>query len=145
MPTFLEDIQIGPKHVSSKYHLTKEEIVSFAQRWDPLPIHLNEEAAKAAGLSSVSAPGSLLLAVKQKLISEFGFHDTVVGSFGFENVSFIRPAIAGDWLRAELAWIDARASTSRPGHGVAKHLTHLLNDRGEQVLSLLDTVLIRRR
>ena len=46
-PQYFEEFEIGSSQRFGSYQVTKEEIVEFAQKYDPQPFHLDEEAGKA--------------------------------------------------------------------------------------------------
>ena len=39
---YFEDIEIGKVRTAGSFELTKQEIVEFAKKWDPLPFHIDE-------------------------------------------------------------------------------------------------------
>jgi acyl dehydratase len=82
----------GAELVSGEMVLEREAIIAFAQSWDPLPIHLDDAAGQAAGFGGITASGTHLLAVKHRLLYDFGFERTVIASFGFDEVRFRAPA-----------------------------------------------------
>jgi acyl dehydratase len=45
---YLEDLYVGQKFTSGKFHVTEEKIKSFAREFDPQPFHLDEAAAQAS-------------------------------------------------------------------------------------------------
>jgi acyl dehydratase len=92
LPTYFEDIDPGAELVSGEMVLEREAIIAFAQSWDPLPIHLDDAAGQAAGFGGITASGTHLLAVKHRLLYDFGFERTVIASFGFDEVRFRAPA-----------------------------------------------------
>ena len=47
---FFEDFPVGQVLDYGSYHVTAEEIVSFAREFDPQPFHVDEKAAKASML-----------------------------------------------------------------------------------------------
>lgn len=143
-PIYYEDAQ-GTELVSGAYLLERQDIIDFATRWDPLPVHLSDEKAVAAGFPGMTASGTHLLAIKHRLLHQFGFEHTVIASFGFDEVRFRKPGLPGDNLRAHLTWIEQRESRSRPECGIVKHYVELRRADGEVLLSLYDTLLMRRR
>ena len=50
-----EDIVVGECMTSSAIVVDRDELVDFAERWDPLPIHVNGEVAASHG--GPTAPG----------------------------------------------------------------------------------------
>ena len=145
LPRHFEDVQIGAEIFSHSVTLERAEIVAFARAWDPLPVHLDDAAAVAAGFDGLTASGTHLLAIKHRLLYDFGFEQTVVASFGFDEVRFRSPAYPGDVVRVKLRWEEKRLSGSRPGVGIVRHYCELLRADDTPLISLYDTILLRCR
>ncbi len=45
----------------------------FARRYDPLLIHVDRTLAAAGPFEGITAPGSLILAARQRLMNDFAF------------------------------------------------------------------------
>ena len=45
---YYEDLQTGSKVDIGPYLVTREEIIAFAEEFDPAPFHLSEEGGKAS-------------------------------------------------------------------------------------------------
>jgi acyl dehydratase len=65
---FHEAMKPGDSLTSPTVTVDGDEMVEFARRWDPLPIHVDEVAAKASG--ALTAPGLFTLAIKQRLLHQ---------------------------------------------------------------------------
>ena len=68
-PIFFDDIQPNSRIVGPSVVIDEEEMVDFARKWDPVPIHVDKEAGKAA-FGILTAPGVYVLAIKQRLLHE---------------------------------------------------------------------------
>jgi acyl dehydratase len=144
-PVYFEDITFDDVRLSSSVRFERDEIIAFARQWDPLPVHLDDAAAHAAGFFGVTASGTHMLAVKQRLLHEFGLGSTVIASFGSDEVRYHAPAYPGDEVRLHFRWLDKRQSRSRPDQGIARHSSELKLPDGKLLLSIIETILIRRR
>lgn len=142
---YFEDIVVEAEHWSSAVTLELGAIRDFARQWDPLPAHLDDDAARAAGFEGVTASGTHLLAIKNRLLYDFGFERTVIASFGFDEVRFRAPGRPGDTVRLRLRWVEKRLSKSRPETGIARHYCELTRDDGVVLLSIYDTIMIAKR
>src|SRR5262245_20182728 len=87
-PLYFEDITLDEIQHSSSVTLRLEEMVAFARQWDPLPVHLDEAAARAAGFAGITASGTHMLAIKQRLLHEFGLGPTVIASLGSDETRY---------------------------------------------------------
>jgi acyl dehydratase len=144
-PVYYEDIVFDETRLSSRVTFERDDIVAFARQWDPLPPHLDEAAAIAAGLDGLTASGTHMLAIKQRLLHEFGVRTTVIASFGSDEVRYKAAARPGDTVHLRFRWIEKRLSGSRPNCGIARHLSELTREDGKVLLSIYETILIRRR
>ena len=146
MPTLIyyEDIEPQEKIVGSSVKVDKTQMVEFAKLWDPVPIHVDEEAGKAA-FGSLTAPGIYILALKQRLLHRLEEIPAVIASLGYDEVRFFKPVRPGDDLHLVVEWVEKRLSSSKKDRGVVVHRLSLVNQDGETVMSHLDTILVRFR
>lgn len=142
---FFDDIVLGEALTTEAYALSAEEIIAFAERWDPMPIHVDQRAAEASMFGGLTAAGCHLLAIKQKLVHRLPLQASVICTMGFDEVRFHAPGRPGDRLRLRLTWREKRVSQSKPDCGVVKHFFELLNAEERVLLSHFDTVLMRMR
>ena len=40
---YFEDLEVGTERVFGTYHVTRDEILEFARKYDPQPFHLSDE------------------------------------------------------------------------------------------------------
>jgi acyl dehydratase len=80
-----------------------------------------------------------------RLVHSLPLRQTVIASFGYDEVRFHRPARPGDALMLELKWTEKRLSQSKSDRGIVTGRYSLINAAGEVVMSHLDTVLMRLR
>jgi acyl dehydratase len=140
---YFEDMIVGQHMTSPAVVVDHDEMVDFAKRWDPLPIHVDSEVAASRG--GPTAPGLFILAVKQRLIHALPEH-AVIASFGYEEVRFHHPLRPGDEVHLRYEFVEARPSSSKPDRGIVTiRLSLVRNDDDEVVMSHLDTILVRRR
>ena len=139
-----EEFTVGDRYEVGSYDLTKDEIMEFARRWDPMPYHIDEEAAAASQHGGIIASGAHLLALRIHLIQRNGTNPNVVASGGYDQVRFLRPARAGDTLTLFGECKEKRESRSKPDRGVVTIEMTLQNQDGEPVLSMLDTIVVYR-
>jgi len=142
---YFDDINPGDRFEFGPYHVTRDEVLEFNARWDPLPIHMDDEAAQRRGLKSLSASGQYTLCIKQSMLHGAAWTDAVIGALGFDALRFPHPVSPGDNIRLTIECLETRASKSKPDRGIIKFLFTLHNQDGEVVLSYLDTVMFLRR
>jgi acyl dehydratase len=141
---YFEDIRPGDALRSPKYSIDTDEMIAFARRWDPVPIHIDPTVADAV-VGGLTASGSYVLAVKSRLLHELPVAVAIIGSAGYDEVRFHEPLRPGDAVHVVLEWLDCRASSSKPDRGVVKLRISLVNQHDVTVMSHLDTLIVRRR
>ncbi|NSY39356.1 MaoC/PaaZ C-terminal domain-containing protein [Leisingera sp. ANG59] len=141
---YFDDIEIGRRDVCGSVTVDGDDMLAFAQKWDPLPIHVDMVVAQRA-TGGLTAPGLYVLALKQRLVHAAETKAAVIASMGYDEVRFHKPARAGDRLTLTIDWTDKRLSSSHPDRGIVTHRLSLLDDSGDPVMSHFDTILVRRR
>ncbi len=117
-----------------------DEIIEFAQEFDPQPMHLDEAAGRASILGGLSASGWHTCAMFMRLLCDgFLLDSSSQGSPGLEYVRWKRPVLAGDTLTGRATVTGRRLSKSRPTVGLVTIRSELANQRGETVLELENT------
>ncbi|MDX2381790.1 MAG: MaoC/PaaZ C-terminal domain-containing protein [Acidimicrobiia bacterium] len=141
---YFEDLKPGDVVLGPTLVVERDEMVEFARRWDPQPFHLDDAVANAMfGEGGVTAPGVFVMAIRTRLL-----HNTpdlaVIAALGWDELRFSAPVRAGDTLELRQEWLDKRASDSKPDRGVARSRLSLVNQDGVEVMSHIDTILVRR-
>lgn len=141
----LDDLAPGQSYQLGTRLVTTEEIVAFARDYDPQPFHLDEAAAEASIYGGLIASGWHTVCVFMRLFVD-GFLDraAAMGSPGVDELRWLKPVRPGDRLsgRAEIRAI--RPSQSRPDRGIARIRCSVVNQGGEEVLSMVANVLLKR-
>ena len=141
---YYEEIYDTYKVSLGEYLVTKETILDFANQWDPMLFHTDEEFAKSTPHGGLIAPGTLLMAIRIRLLHSGGINRRVLASAGFENVRFVKPAYVGDQLTLNVELRGKRLSKSRQEYGIATYYMELVNQTEDKVLTMIDTVMIER-
>lgn len=111
----------------------RDEMVTFARRFDPQPFHLDEEAAQASIFGGLAASGWFTAGLWMRAYADGVLaRATSLGSPGGEEIAWPAPVFAGDELRASMEVLEARLSRSRPGMGLVKLRAWM--HRGEAVV-----------
>lgn len=142
---YFDDLTIGQSFSFGPYRVLEQELVAFNQKWDPLPIHLDDAAAKAKGLRGKTASGQYTLCVKQHFVNQASWTDAVIGAMGFDEVRFPHPVYVEDDLYATVTVDNLRASRSKPDRGIVTLGFRLFNQDDVTVLTYIDTVMFGKR
>jgi acyl dehydratase len=138
-----DDIIIGAEEISSIYRITEEEIISFASRYDPLPIHVDHDAAAASQFGTLTASGVHMLAIRMRLVHDFAYGGAVIASIGLDEVRYLAPLRAGQHCQVKIKFLEKRPSGKRADRGIAVIEMVLLAD-DKPVVSMKDIVMMRR-
>ena len=142
---WFDDIHPGDLFHFGPYHVRRDELVAFNARWDPLPIHLDDNAAKEKGLKCLTASGQYTLCIKQFMLNDAVWKSAVIGALGFDEVRFPNPVYPGDTITLSIECLETRQSRSKPDRGIVRFRFLLTNQEKETVLEYLDTVMFSRR
>ena len=143
---FLEDFKIADRFTSAGVTVTESMIIDFALTYDPQPFHLDAEAAAETNFGGLIASGIQTLALGFRAFLQLGvFRACGMGSPGLDELRWVRPVRPGDTLHSEAEVIDVRPSQSKPDRGMLVLSFKILNQRGEEVLTMRNMQLTRRR
>ncbi len=143
---YFEDYVVGEEFESGAYEVTADEIVAFARQYDPQPFHLDQAAADASVFGGLTASGFHTVAMQGALIhASPDAGAAVIAGLGWDEVRFVHPVRAGDTLSVRLTCLESRASASKPDRGIVRSSVVLRNQHGQDVLSSVHNLLVKRR
>lgn len=135
-----EDLRVGDVLELGSKTVSAEEIIEFAQQFDPQPMHLDQAAGEAGILGGLAASGWHTCSMYMRMMCDaFVLQSTSQGSPGMEYVRWKKPVHAGDTLTGRVSVVATRRSKSRSDLGFATCRGELKNQRGEMVLELENT------
>ena len=142
---YLEDLSPGDRFTSGEHALDAAQIVEFAQRFDPQPFHLDEEAAKGTFFQGLAASGWHTASITMRLLVQSGLPlaDGVIGSGG--EIQWPRPTRPGDVLHVESEVLEVTPSRSRPERGMVVVRSETRNQHGEVLQRLTTKLVVSRR
>jgi acyl dehydratase len=146
---FYEDFEVGEVIESPEaYEITPERLHAFAAEFDPQPMHLTDEGARASFFGEMTASGWHTLSVTMRLMVRSPLFESgrVVG-VGVEKLRWLRPVRPGDTLRARAEITGKRFSNSRPDQGYLNlRTTTYLDGQPDIIVATQEqTVLVPRR
>jgi acyl dehydratase len=145
--TYFEDLAIGQRFGGTTFTVDRDEMLEYARRWDPRPIHLDRGAAVASGFPDVIATGSFTTAIYTLMIMRAREADGNHATLAVVTVTnrLPNPLLAGDTVRFDAEIADKRESRSRPAAGVVTTTGTLTNQRDEVVFDSETVTLVHRR
>ena len=143
-PLFLKDLAVGDVFESESLTLSAEQIVAFAEQFDPQPFHLDDEAAKGSFFEGLAASGWHTVALTMRLlVRSFPLACGVIGA-GAE-LAWPKAARPGDRLRVASTVLGITPSRSKPDRGIVVVQSVTSNQLGEVVQRLTSKLLVFRR
>lgn len=155
MGLFMEEIEPGAKLVLGSYAFTRENMLAYSLKFDPVAFHVDDVAAKASPFGAITAAGlhvacgwmrcfvdvntsaRAALAAQGKVLPEIG------PSPGIRNMRWIKPVYAGDVLSFSTEARAKRSLASKPGWGMVTGYNEGVNQHGDLVFSFESAVLTK--
>ena len=143
---WLDDFVPGAAYEFGEIAVTEAEIVDFARRFDPQPMHLDREVAARGEFGGLIASGWHTAGLMMRLfVDHFLPGDASLASPGLDELRWRRPVRPGDVLRLRVTVLETTPSRSRPDRGMLRSYVEVLNQDDAVVMSLKPMNLLRRR
>lgn len=145
-PRYWDDYEIGQTFDLGSTSFTADEIVSFARQYDPQSFHVDAAAARQSMFGGLIASGWHVTAKLMRLfVDNYVDQRTALGSPGVDEVRWLKPVRPGDTLSASVECAGKVPSRSRPEMGIVHEQWRATNQKGELVMTLKGTNMVRRR
>lgn len=143
---YFEDYAEGTVFIFGPITVEETEVIAFAERFDPQPMHIDPVKAAQGQFHGLIASGWHTVGLMMRLFVEH-FLSAVAGlaSPGVDEVRWTRPVRPGDQLHLRVTVLEVRASRSKPDRGMVVSLMEAINQRGEIVCSLKGMNFVLRR
>lgn len=143
---YLEDFEAGQVFRTRGMSMDESEIMDFARRYDPQPIHTDREAAANGAFEGLIASGWHTACVIFRLWVDLGLMEkSSLGGPGIQDLRWLLPVRPGDTLRGEIEILEARPSKTRPDRGILRYKTTGFNQRDEAVITFDSASFLKRR
>ncbi|WP_227378162.1 MaoC family dehydratase [Haladaptatus halobius] len=143
---FFEDLSTGESHKFGGRTVTKQEILSFAEKYDPQPFHLDERAAEDSVFSGLVASGWHTVCLLNRMLVDGFVRDTAnMGGRGADDVRWHRPLRPGTTLSGCVEVLEKTLSKRHPDRGYVTYEFTAFDEEGERLVSLTAELLVRRR
>ena len=145
MTIHFEDLAVGDEWTSDTSEITQDEIIEFAEQYDPQWFHTDpERAAEESIYGSLIAAGFHTAAISTRLFVDCFLSDTAtLGGKGIDKLRWHEPVRPGDRLsiRAEILELEAETDS----RGLADIQIETSNQDGEVAFSMIALVMFARR
>jgi acyl dehydratase len=143
---YWEDFAVGEVTELGTVEVSREEIVEFAQRYDPQPFHLDEAAAEDGPYGGLIASGWHTAALFMGTFVRAILLDAAsMGSPGVEELRWTAPVRPGDRLTGRVTVTATEPSSRRPDRGTVFTTSEVLNQDGTVVMTMKARGFFRRR
>ena len=144
---FFDEWQVGDRltHQPSRTVTETDNLLFSAMTHNMQPLHIDVEAAKASEFGQILVNSTFTFSLAVGLSIADTTVGTLVANLGFDKVVTPKPTFIGDTLTCSTEVIEKRESRSRPDQGIIVFQHQLTNQRNEVALSMLRTVLLKRK
>lgn len=135
-PRYLEDFEIGDVTETGQITVTREMAISFAELYDPQPMHLDDEAARGTIFGELVASGWQTLALTMRLLVDAHLlGSTPIIGADFRETRFHAPLRPDQAIMARTEVTGKIASKSRPERGFLDMMVTTLAEDGTVLLT----------
>ena len=140
-PRYLEDLQVGEKIQTAAVTVREEDILDFARRFDPQPMHTDPNAPGGL-IASGWHTGALVMRL---VVDAAPLGGLPLLGLGVDGIEWPKPVRSGDTIQVEVEVLAIRPSRSQPTHGIVKMRSTARNQRGEVVYVVTPNCWVQRR
>ncbi|MFF7490154.1 MaoC family dehydratase [Streptomyces luteogriseus] len=143
---YFEDYVPGAVYVYGSITMTREDILRFADEFDPQSIHNDPQAARQGPFSGLIASGWHTCSVTMRMyVDHYVSKVACLASPGIDELRWVQPVRPGDSLSLRATVQDARVSRSKPDRGLVTTGIEVLDQHGQTVLTMSAMNLFLRR
>jgi acyl dehydratase len=143
---YFEDYQVGAVYEYGYLTVSQEEIIAFAEQFDPQPIHTDPDFSATGPFAGLIGSGWHSAGLLMRLLATHYLSRVAsLASPGVDQVRWAVPLRPGDRLRLRATITDARGSKSKPDRGIVHTQAQLLNQDDGCPISLQAVNLLRKR
>lgn len=125
---------------------TGDEILDFATKFDPQPIHIDEAAAAAGPFGGVIASGWHSASLMMRLyVDHYMSHTASLGGPGIDELRWTAPVRPDDRLTLRTTVLETRPSRSKPDRGLLRTQCEVTNQDGVVVMTCTLMNIVTRR
>lgn len=142
---YFEDLKVGETREFGEYHVTKDEIIEFAQKYDPQPFHVDEAAAKDSIFGELIASGWHTAAICMRIRHDIpGEELASLAGIGVKELRWRKPVKPDDTLHLRTKVLNKRSSDSDPERGYIDVQVKGINQDDNIVISYVSTAMFAR-
>ena len=134
---YFEDYITGSMHEYGSILVEQEEVISFAERFDPQVFHTDPEGAKKTIFEGLIASGWHTCGLMMRLFADhFLPKGASLGSPGVDELRWNKPVRPGDELSIRVTILETKRSRSKPDRGIVHSLVEVINQDRDVVMNM---------
>ena len=140
---YFEDFVIGSKTQPEPAVIEKKDMMDFAEKYDNIPLHTDEEFAKTTIFGKLIAPGVMsFMSVWAKYLEVDFFGEELIAGKS-TKIEWLKPVFAEDILtgKAEVTGLTLRNARN----GIVEITIHAYNQHGDLVLTDVTEAVVKCR
>jgi acyl dehydratase len=143
---YFEDYVAGAAYEYGYASVSQADIIAFAERFDPQPIHIDTHFADGGPFGGLIASGWHTASLAMRLVVDhYVSRVASLASPGVDELRWPAPVRPGDSLRLRTTILETRRSRSKSDRGLVRTRVEFLNQHDQIVLSLVAMNLIKLR
>ncbi len=141
---YFDDFKLNYSFDIEPVRINKEDMLDFAHKYDPIPLHTDEEYAKNTHFGALIAPGVMsFMSVWAKYLENDMYGDEIIAGKS-TKIEWHAPVYAGDTLTAKGTITNLTVRNEK--NGIVELTIHAYNQHGKLVLTdVTETVVKRKR
>ena len=138
---YFEEFVLGSITNIEPVIINKEDVLSFANKYDPIPLHTDEEYAKSTIFGSLIAPGvmSFMSVWAKYLETDLAGDELLAGKS--TKIEWFKPVFADDILTSTCTV--SKLTKRNEKNGIVELTFEALNQNGELVLTDVTEMIVK--
>lgn len=140
---YFEDLSVGMSMPLDPAVIDKEDMLAFANKYDNVPLHTDEEYARGTRFGKLIAPGVMsFMVVWAKYLEKDYFGEELIAGAS-TKIEWFKPTFAGDTL---IGVVTVTKMVERnPYNGLVELTIDITNQDGELVMRDVTEAVIKRK
>ena len=138
---YFEELKIGMTRQLAPAVIEKEKMLAFAQDYDPIPLHTDEDYARTTPFGALIAPGVMsFMSVWAKYLEVDFFGDALLAGKS-TKIEWCKPVYAGDVLTGKVTITRLEQRNAR--NGIVELSLEAHNQKGDLVLTNVTEAIVK--
>ena len=138
---YFEEFEIGSKTQIESAVINKDDMIDFANKYDPIPLHTNEEYAKSTIFGGLIAPGvmSFMSVWAKYLENDLAGDELLAGKS--TKIEWFKPVFENDVLTSTCTV--SKLTKRNEKNGIVELTFEVFNQNGELVLTDVTEMIVK--